>query len=96
MYTHLYLVDQDLGHMAMGVWGGVFSVVKHTFNQNSLVAQRIKRLPAMRETQVGFLGCEDSLEKEMATHSSILAWRTPWTKDPDKLQPTGLQRVRHD
>ena len=64
MYTHLYLVDQDLGHMAMGVWGGVFSVVKHTFNQNSLVAQRIKRLPAMRETQVGFLGWEDPLEKE--------------------------------
>ena len=49
----------------------------------SLVAQRIKRLPAMQETQVRFLGWEDPLEKEMATHASILAWRIPWTEEPE-------------
>ena len=62
----------------------------------SLVAQRLKRLPAMRETQVQSLGQEDPLEKEMATHSSILAWRIPWTGEPARLQSTGLQRVGHD
>ena len=62
----------------------------------SLVAQRVKRLPAMRETQVRSLGWEDPLEKEMATHSSILAWRIPWTEDPYRLQSTGSQRVGHD
>ena len=51
----------------------------------SLVAQRIKRLPAMQETQVQSLGWEDPLEKEMATHSSILAWRIPWTEEPGGL-----------
>ena len=48
----------------------------------SLVAQRLKRLPAMRETRVRSLGLEDPLEKEMATHSTILAWRIPWTEEP--------------
>ena len=62
----------------------------------SLVAQRIKRLPAMRETRVWSLGWEDPLEKEMATHSSILAWRIPWTEEPGGLQSTGSQRVGHD
>ena len=62
----------------------------------SLVAQRIKRLPAMQETWVQSLGWEDPLEKEMATHSSILAWRIPWTEEPGGLQSTGLQRVGHD
>ena len=62
----------------------------------SLVAQRIKRLPAMQETQVRSLGWEDPLEKEMATHSSTLAWRIPWTEEPGRLQSTGSQRVRHD
>ena len=51
----------------------------------SLVAQRLKRLPAMRETWVRSLGREDPLEKEMATNSSILAWRIPWTEEPGKL-----------
>ena len=59
----------------------------------SLVAQRIKRLPAMQETWVWSLGWGDPLEKEMATHSSILAWRIPWTEEPGKLQSMGLQRV---
>ena len=62
----------------------------------SLVAQSIKNLPAMQETQVQPLGWEDPLEKGMATHSSILAWRIPWTEEPGKLQSMGLQRVRLD
>ena len=62
----------------------------------SLVAQRLKRLPAMWETWVRSLGWEDPLEKAMATHSSILAWRIPWMEEPGGLQPTGLQRVGHD
>ena len=62
----------------------------------SQMAQRLKHLPAMRETWVRSLGQEDPLEKEMATHSSILAWRIPWTEEPGGLQSTGLQRVRHD
>ena len=64
--------------------------------QTSLVAQRLKRLPAMWETQVRSLGWEDPLEKEMVTNSSILAWRIPWTEEPGRLQSTGSQRVGHD
>ena len=55
-------------------------------DQASLVAQRLKRLPTMQETRVQSLGQEDPLEKEMATHSSILAWRIPWTEEPGRLQ----------
>ena len=62
----------------------------------SLVAQRVKRLPAMRETWVQSLGQEDLLEEEMATHSSILAWKIPWMEEPGRLQSVGSQRVRHD
>ena len=62
----------------------------------SQVAQRLKHLPAMRETWVRSLGQEDPLEKEMATHSSILAWRIPWTEEHGGLQSTGSQRVGHD
>ena len=62
----------------------------------SLVAQMVKRLPAMRETRVRSLAQEDPLEKEMATHSSILDWRIPWMEEPGGLQSTGSQRVRHD
>ena len=62
----------------------------------SLVAQRVKRLPAMQETWVRSLGQEDPLEKEMATHSSTLAWKIPSTEKPGRLQSMGLQRVRHD
>ena len=66
------------------------------FYYTSLVAQRLKCLPAMKETWVRFLGGEDPLEKEMATHSSILAGRTPWTEEPGGLQSTGSQRVGQD
>ena len=62
----------------------------------SLVAQTVKRLPAMRETQVQSLGREDPMEKEMATHSSTLAWKIPWAEKPGKLQSMGSQRVGHD
>ena len=62
----------------------------------SLVAQRLKHLPAMQETHVQSLDREDPLEKEMATHFSILAWRIPWTEEPGRLQSMGSQKVRHD
>ena len=61
-----------------------------------LVAQMVKHLPAMRETGVQFLGREDPLEKEMAIYSSTLAWKIPWTEEPDRLQSMGFQRVGHD
>ena len=60
------------------------------------MAQTVKRLPTMRETRVQALGQEDLLEKGMATHSSILAWKIPWTQKPGRVQSMGLQRVRHD
>ena len=56
----------------------------------------VKNLPAMQETQVQSLSWEDPLEKKMATHSSIFAWRIPWTEKPGRLQSMGSQRVRHD
>ena len=61
-----------------------------------LMAQMVKSLPAVQETLVRSLGQEDALEKEMATHSSILAWKIPWTEEPDELRSMGSQRVRHD
>ena len=63
---------------------------------SSLVAQTVKRLPTMWETQVQSLGWEDLLQKEMATHSSILAWKISWTEEPGRLQSMGSQRVGHD
>ena len=64
--------------------------------QKSLVAQMVKRLPAVRETRVQSLGWEDPLEKEMATHSSNVAWKIPWTEEPGGLQTMGSQRVGHN
>ena len=61
----------------------------------SLVAQMVKNLPAMQETLVQSLDWEDPLEKEMATHSSILAWKTPWTEEPGGLQSIASQRITH-
>ena len=61
-----------------------------------LVAQGLKRLPAVHETWVRFLGLEDPLQKEMAIHSYILAWKIPWSEEPGRLQSMGLQRVGHD
>ena len=62
----------------------------------SQVAQMVKNLPTVQETQVRSLGQEDLLEKRMATHFSILAWRIPWTEEPGGLQSMGSQRDRHD
>ena len=62
----------------------------------SLVAQTVKRLSTMQETRVQSLGWEDPLEKEMAIHSSTIAWKIPWTEEPGRLQSMGSQRVGHD
>ena len=62
----------------------------------AVVAQMVKNLPAMQQTRVQSLSWEDPREKEMATHSSILAWRNPWTEEPGGLPFMGLQRVRHN
>ena len=63
--------------------------------QASLVVQMVRNLPGMQETQVQSLGWEEPLERGMATHSSVLAWRIPWTEEPGGLQSKGLQRVGH-
>ena len=67
----------------------------YSSSRASLIAQSVKNLPAMPETWVRFLGWGDPLKKEMATHSSILAWRTPWTEEPGRLQ-SGVTRIRPD
>ena len=61
-----------------------------------LVVQTVKRLPTMWETQIRSLGWEDPLEMEMATHSSTVAWKIPWTEEPGRLQSMGFQRVGHN
>ena len=68
----------------------------HLHLGTSTVAQPVKHLPTMQETRVQSLGWEDLLEKEMATHSSILAWKIPWMEEPGRLQSMGWQRVGHD
>ena len=73
-------------------WATVHGVTKRA----SLVAQTVKCLSAMQETQVRPLSWEDPLEKEMAAHSSILAWKIPWMAEPGRLPSMGSQRVRHD
>ena len=65
-------------------------------HRTSLVAQTVKRLSTMWETWVQSLGWEDPLEKEMAIHSSTIAWKIPWTEEPGRLQSMGSQRVVHD
>ena len=64
--------------------------------KSSLVAQMVKHLPTMQETQVQSLGWEDLLEKEMAIYSISIAWKIPWTEKPGRLQSMGLQRIGHD
>ena len=71
-------------------------VIKVTNQQTSLVAQMVKCLPTMWETQVRSLGWEDPLEKEMGTHSSTFAWKIPWMEERGRLQSMGSLRVRHD
>ena len=71
-----------------------YRVLMHIWT--SLVAQMVKRLPTMQETRVQSLGQEGLLEKEMATHSSILAWKIPWMEEPGRLQSMGSQRVGYN
>ena len=80
-------------------WWAVGLVVAESWTRlgaSSLVAQLVESLPVVQETWVPSLGREDPLEKEMASHSSILAWRIPWMEEPGGLQSTGSQRVGHD
>ena len=70
--------------------------VRYSYSMYGKVAQTVKRLHAMQETHVPSQGQEDILEKEMATNSSTLAWKIPWTGEPDRLQTMGSQKVRHD
>ena len=67
-----------------------------SLQETSLVAQMVKHLSTMQETRVRCLGWEDPLEKEMAIHSSTIAWKIPWTEEPGRLQSMGSQRVGHD
>ena len=90
-YFHLSLSSL---FMFLGIINNAFG--HKAFALTSLVAQMVKRLPAMRETWVLSLGQEDPLEKEMATHSRTLAWKIPWMEDPGRPQFMGSQRVRHD
>ena len=80
-------------HQFFGAWPSLRSTSHiYTF----LVAQMVKCLSTMQETRVRSLGWEDPLEKEMAFHSSTIAWKIPWTEEPGRLQSMGLQRVGHD
>ena len=89
--SRIYILPPCSGHVRMS-----FTSTEYTIFRASLVAQMVKRLPAMQETWVRTLGWEDPLEKEMATHCSTLAWKIPWTEEPGGLQSMGLQRLRHN
>ena len=75
---------------------GAYKNIRRKKNKASLVAQMVKNLPAVQDTRVRSLSQEDPLEKEMVTHSSILAWKIPWTEEPGGLQCMGSQRVGRD
>ena len=89
-------MDASVGSQALWLLLGSDNKNQPAGDLTTLVAQMVKCLPAMRETWVQSLGQEDTLEKEMATHSSILAWEIPWMEEPGGLQSTGSQRVGHD
>ena len=82
--------------MQCGCWLNILCKALSSCLKISLVAQMVKCQPAVQETQVRSLGWEDPMEKERATHSSILAWKSPWTEEPGRLQSMGSQRVGHD
>ena len=79
-----------------GGGGRPSALIYFIFGEASLVAHSVKNLPAVQETWVRSLGWEDPLEKEMANHSSIVAWKISWTEEPGELQSMGSQRLRHD
>ena len=88
------MFSKSLTQFSVDGWSCVPSLL-FTWGQ-TIVAQRLKCLPGMQETPVQSLSWEDPLEKEMATHSSTLAWRIPWREESGRLQSMGLQRVGHD
>ena len=90
---YLFLLSQYANNELTLIW---YLICTKLFNWASLVAQMVKRLPAMWETLVRFLGREDPLEKEMAIYSSTLARKISWAEEPDRLQSMRSQRVRHD
>ena len=99
--THSLLITEDIAIILFSLYltGFSFSTsfdISYTFLWAFLVVQTAKNLPAMQEIWVQSLARKDSLEKEMVIHSSILAWRIPWTEEPGQLQSMGSQRVRHD
>ena len=86
----IYLISSKCLNLVMSILPAVMEVV------TCLVFQMVKCLPTMQEIWVQSLGWEDLLEKEMATHSSILAWKISWMEEPSRLQSMGLQRIGHD
>ena len=95
LFLHVFSYINDIILYVFHVFSNFIYIYKRYYiTWASLVAQRVKNLPAMRETGVGSLGREDPLEKGMATHSSIVAWRIPWTEELGGLQSMGSQRVR--
>ena len=82
--------------LKMSLQGKDFPTYVYVTYMYVVLAQVVKHLPVMRETWIRSLGQEDPLEKDMATHSSTLAWRIPWTEEPGRLQSMGSQRVGHD
>ena len=93
-------IPQKQSHGERALWMGRKEEETHQEHSTglvaSLVAQMVKNLPAMQKAQVHSLGRDDPLEKGMATHSSVLACRIPWTEEPGGLQSMGSQRIRHD
>ena len=89
--TYLFWKYIFLVWMKIIIYFSQGNIINIVLTWSSLVAQTVKNLPAIKETQVWSLGQEDPLEKGMATHSSILAWRIPWTEEPGGLQSVGLQ-----
>ena len=94
--SNIILTSEVIIHYINAVfWFSAFTI-NLWLERTSLVAQTVNHLPTMQETQVQSLGREDPLEKEMATHSSILAWKIPWMEKPGRLQSVGSQRVGHN
>ena len=94
--SYILCVREQEGRKTDHLWKKDWSDNHYCVRRASLVAQTLKRLSAIQNTRVWSLGWEDPLEKEMAAHSSILAWRIPWTAEPSRLLSMGSQRVGHD
>ena len=99
-WTAAYQAPLPMGFSRQEYWSGCHCLLRiiyiHVYTWTSLVAQMAKCLPTMQETWVQSLGQEDPLEKEMAIHSSSLAWKIPWMEEPGKLQSVGSQRIGHN